>query len=121
MQYVLRHERRPDIRFVAIQSDEGRALAIRFGVNPDDPETFLFIDQGRALARSDAVLALLGHVRGPARLLLIGRWIPRAWRDRLYDVVASRRYRLFGRHSSCAVPTAQRDRFTLPDVPRSDI
>lgn len=116
-QYVLRHERRPEIRFVAIQSEEGRALALRHGVDPDHPQTFLFIDHGQAWTRSDGVLALLRHVGGPARLLLLGRILPRAWRDRLYDAVATRRYRLFGRRDACLVPAAQRHRFTLPDAP----
>ena len=39
--FVLKHEKHPLIRFVAIQSEEGRKLADRFGINPDDPESQL--------------------------------------------------------------------------------
>lgn len=66
--YTLRHEQDATIRFVAIQSREGRALAQAHGIDPDDPESFLFIEDGRALAKSDGVLALLRHLGGPARL-----------------------------------------------------
>lgn len=114
--YTLRHERDHAIRFVAIQSREGRTLAQAHGIDPDDPESFLFIEDGRALQKSDGVLALLAHLDGPARLLLAGAVLPRAMRDWLYDRVARNRYRLFGRKTACEMPDpAQRYRFSLPD------
>jgi predicted DCC family thiol-disulfide oxidoreductase YuxK len=117
VQYTLRHEREPAIRFVAIQSREGRALAQAHGIDPDDPESFLLIEDGKALAKSDGVLALLRHLRGPARLLRVGSVLPRAIRDWLYDRVARNRYRWFGRKESCELPDpAQRRRFTLPEA-----
>ena len=36
VQYTLKHEKEPTIRFVAITSDEGRALAIQHDLDPDD-------------------------------------------------------------------------------------
>lgn len=40
------------------------------------------------------------------------RVVPRAWRDRLYGLVAANRYRWFGQHAYCAVPDpALADRF----------
>jgi len=116
VQYTLRHERERAIRFVAIQSREGRALAQAHGIDPDDPESFVFIEGGKALAKSDGVLALLRHLRGPARLLLVGSVLPRAMRDWLYDRVARNRYRLFGQKTACERPDpTQRHRFSLPD------
>ena len=117
VRYTLRHERDHAIRFVAIQSREGRALALAHGIDPDDPESFLFIENGRALAKSDGVLALLRHLDGPARLLLIGRALPRPVRDWLYDRVARNRYRLFGQKTTCEMPDpSQRHRFSLPEA-----
>lgn len=115
--YTLRHERDKAIRFVAIQSPEGRELAIRHGIEPDDPQSFLFIENGRALAKSDGVLALVAHLNGPARLLLAGHLLPKGLRDWLYDRVARNRYRIFGRKHSCEMPAPmQRHRFSLPDM-----
>ncbi len=117
VRYVLRHEKHPDIRFVAIQSPEGKALAADFGIDPRDPETFAFVDGGKALTRSDGVLALLAHVGGPARFLRLGYWLPRRLRDGCYDLVARHRYRLFGRSDRCLpVDASVRHRFSLPEV-----
>lgn len=118
VRYTLRRERDDKMRFVAIQSPEGRQLALAHGIDPDEPDSFLFIEGGRALTKSDGVLALIAHLDGPARLLLGGRMLPRQLRDWLYDRVARNRYRLFGQKASCDLPDpGQRHRFTLPGGP----
>jgi predicted DCC family thiol-disulfide oxidoreductase YuxK len=50
--YVLKHERHHDMRFVSIQSEEGRALARKHRIDPDRPDTFLFMDDGKAFEKS---------------------------------------------------------------------
>jgi predicted DCC family thiol-disulfide oxidoreductase YuxK len=120
VRYTLRREKAPTIRFVAIQSAEGRALASRHGIDPDEPMSFLFIENGQALAKSDGVLALARHLSGPARLAFIGRLAPRFVRDWLYDRIARNRYKLFGRSETCLRPDASlRDRFALPEEART--
>ena len=113
--FILAHEAAPLIRFVAITSTQGRALALAHGVNPDDPLTFLFIADGKALTASDAVLALAAQLRWPWRALGAARLIPRPLRDAAYGFIARHRYRLFGRSDACVLPSpATRARFTLP-------
>lgn len=114
VQYTLKHEKAATIRFVAIKSGEGRALAKTHGVDPDDPTTFLFIDGGVALEKSDAVIALSRHLNGPARAVGVARIIPKLMRDFAYGIVAKHRYRIFGRTDVCLIPRPdQHDRFTL--------
>jgi predicted DCC family thiol-disulfide oxidoreductase YuxK len=116
VQYILKHERHKLIQFVAIQSQEGQALALAHGVDPIKPETLLFIENGMAFTGSDGILRLLQHTGGPARLLLIGRIVPRAIRDVIYGFIARNRYRLFGKYNTCKVPSADvRHRFVLPE------
>ena len=116
--FILAHEAAPVIRFVAISSAEGRALAQQHGVNPDDPLTFLLIDAGAALTASDAVLAIAARLRWPWRAVGAVRVIPRPLRDAAYSYIARHRYRLFGRTQTCIAPNAAtRARFTLPAAP----
>jgi predicted DCC family thiol-disulfide oxidoreductase YuxK len=117
VQYTLRHERDHEMRFVAIQSREGRALAQRHGVDPDQPDSFLFIENDVVMRKSDAVLGVVAHLGWPARLVLATRIVPRPLRDWLYDRLARNRYRLFGRKESCTLPDpGQRHRFSLPEA-----
>lgn len=114
VQYTLRHEKTPRIHFVAIQSDAGRAIAERHGIDPDHPTSFLFIENGQALEKSDAVIALSRHLTGPARLGPLFRFVPKGLRDAVYNWIARNRYRMFGKMATCMIPDAdQRDRFVL--------
>lgn len=116
VRFVLAHEQAPTSRFVAIQSRTGREIALRHGLDPDTPSSFLFIDKGRAYEKSDGLVAMAGHLCWPWSMLRWLRFVPKALRDRLYDMLARNRYRILGRKPACEPPPPQvRCRFVLPD------
>jgi len=118
VQAALRLDRKGVIRFTPLQSPFGRAIAERYGLDLENPESFLFFDHGRALSASDAVLSLASRLGFPATLALIFRPVPRRLRDAAYGWVARNRYRLMGMRSTCMVPTPeQRERFLLEPPP----
>ncbi|MDB5431882.1 MAG: thiol-disulfide oxidoreductase [Caulobacter sp.] len=105
------------LRFTPLQSPYGQALAAAHGLNPTNPDSFVFFDKGRARVRSDGALALAGRLPAPWSWLIALRLAPRATRDKAYDWLAANRYRLFGKYDSCMVPTpAQAKRF-VTDIP----
>ncbi|CAN5148354.1 thiol-disulfide oxidoreductase DCC family protein [soil metagenome] len=111
---VLAIDRRGLIRFTPIQSDHGRQLALAHGIDPDQPTSFLFLDEGQALAKSAAILALLRRLGAPWSWLALIGVLPETWRDAGYDWLAANRYRLMGKRATCLLPTpAQRARFFL--------
>lgn len=117
---VLRFDRAGAIRFTAIQSPYGAALAAGHGIDAIDPSTFLFFDRGRPLERSEAVLALARRLGWPFRALAVLRLLPRRWLDAGYDWIAANRYRLLGKQEACFVPAPEvRSRFLdrLPTAP----
>ena len=100
------------LRFAALQSDTGREVQQRFGLDPDDLDTMVVVEDGRAYLKSDAALRIARHLAGPWRLLSLLRIVPRSVRDWAYDRFAERRYRWFGRSDECLVPTPElRERF----------
>jgi predicted DCC family thiol-disulfide oxidoreductase YuxK len=113
--YVLRYDRSdPPIRFVAIKSGEGRRIAAENGVNPDNPHTFIFVEDGKAHLLSDAVFAMSKRVGGPGRMIRVFRFVPRLVRDWFYARLANNRYVMFGKLDQCYLPSAEtRHRFVL--------
>lgn len=108
-------DRDPDrrFRFAAIQSEAGRALAVRFGIDPEAPQTNAVVWGGRIFFKSDAALTVLGMLTA-ARPLALLKAAPRVLRDPVYDLIARNRYAVFGRTDACMVPSADdRDRFIL--------
>ncbi len=111
VRFVMDHDTEERFRFVAIQSEAGRALAIRYGIDPEAPQTNAVIMDGRIHFKSEAALAVLKTM--PATAWLGGlRIVPTVLRDPIYDVVAQNRYRIFGRSDACMVPSPdERSRF----------
>jgi len=105
--FVSRRDRRGYFRYVPIQMAEGRAISAQLGIDPDRPDSFAFVANGRASTKSEAALRI-------ARELPWWRWtsvflvVPLAIRDTIYDLVARNRYRWFGRRDICRLPTADR-------------
>jgi predicted DCC family thiol-disulfide oxidoreductase YuxK len=114
VQAVLRLDRKGVIRFTPIQSSYGRRLALENGIDPETPESFLFLDHARALAKTEAIGALLRRLDAPWRWFAFVDRLPRGPTDAAYDWIARNRYRLMGKKDRCMVPTAeQRARFIL--------
>jgi predicted DCC family thiol-disulfide oxidoreductase YuxK len=110
--FVLRHEQDQALRFAALQSPAGMRLMQQFGIDPTQMETFVVIADGRAYVRSEAAIRVARFLRGAWKLLGVVKIVPRPIRDYAYDVIARNRYRWFGRHHACVVPTPElRQRF----------
>jgi predicted DCC family thiol-disulfide oxidoreductase YuxK len=110
VQFVLRRDRKAIFRFASLQSAFAARILARHGVNPTDLDTvYVVVDYElpgeRLLSRSDAglfVLNRLGALWSLATFLL--QLLPKAFRDAVYNAVARRRYRIFGRRATCTLP-----------------
>ncbi len=110
--FLLRHDRRGRYRFAAMQGQAGRALLRQHGLDPDDPLSFLLVDDRGAWIDSDAIVRVLAGLGGVWRLTTLLRVVPRSVRDIGYRLIARNRYRWFGRTDQCMLPTpAQHTRF----------
>ena len=94
----------PPFQFIPMQSAVGKALLVEYGINPEDPVTFLVLDQGLRFTESDASIHVIEAAGGLWRMIHIVRLVPRRWRDALYRLLARNRYRWFGRRSACYLP-----------------
>ena len=110
--FVLRNDDSGHFRLTAAQSPVGQALYRHVGLSPTDYDTFLLVEDGRALFKSDAALRVARRLGLPWSLVGLLGIVPRAARDAVYDLVARNRYRVFGRRETCFLPTADHaDRF----------
>lgn len=106
VRFVIARDRARRFTFVPVQSVRGRELAVRFGIDPDAPETNAVVLGGRIFFKSDAALTVLGALPS-TRPVAILKFAPRAPRDLAYDLVARNRYRIFGRTEACMAPSAE--------------
>lgn len=105
VQFVLAWEKHPWCRFAALQSPAGRRLVRDAGRDPDRLDSVYLWTGNALLDRSDAILEIARHLRWPWRWVSAFRWVPRSIRDAMYNTVARRRYRWFGKRDLCFVPS----------------
>ena len=111
VQFVIRHDAAGRFRFAALQSAAGQAVLTTHGLDAAtvaaEPDSVLLQQGGQLYSHSEAVLRIAQGLGGPWRALLLGRLLPRPWRDAAYRFVARHRYRWFGRQDSCSLPTPE--------------
>jgi len=117
LQFLLEHDHRAVFTFAPLQSPTGKATVEYFGGNPNELTSFYVLANYRAhhaqmFSRSTAALFVAGELGWPWKAAVLMRVLPTAILDRIYDVVARTRYRLFGRFEHCLTPRPEfRSRF----------
>lgn len=117
LQFLLAHDRRAVFSFASLQSATGKAIVGRWGGDPEDLSSFYVVadfrtEKARVVTKSGAALFVAGELGWPWNLTRVAGVLPKALRDRLYDGIARRRYRFFGRYEQCLVPGEEvRSRF----------
>jgi predicted DCC family thiol-disulfide oxidoreductase YuxK len=105
IQFVAKRDTDHRFRFTPIQSDYGSRLARHFGIDPADPDTNAVIHGGAAYVRSDAALTVLSTLPGWQWVRVLFA-VPNALRNPVYGLIATNRYRIFGKTEACIVPDA---------------
>lgn len=103
--WLLERDKRQVLRFGALQSETAMRMLEASGANRDLPDSIVLIDANGVHTRSDAALRIASYLGLPWSLLSVGRVLPRAVRDAIYDWVARNRYRWFGKREACMLPS----------------
>ena len=102
--WIAHNDRRNEFRIIPMQGPLGAALLRHYGMDPDDPTSWLYVERGHAYASLDAVIRVGARLGGRWHALLALRIMPRAMRNWLYGLVARNRYRIWGHADLCALP-----------------
>jgi predicted DCC family thiol-disulfide oxidoreductase YuxK len=102
--FLAQHRIDPPFELIPMQAAAGKALLIEYGIDPEDPATFLVLDRGRRLTQSDAAIHVIAVLGGLWRTIDAVRIVPQRWRDAIYRWLARNRYRWFGRRRTCYLP-----------------
>jgi predicted DCC family thiol-disulfide oxidoreductase YuxK len=125
VQFILNRDPAGLFRYASLQSTLAARILERHGADARDLNTVYVVLHGnqpaeKLFARSDAAIFILRHLGTtvgsqavPARFsywraaALLLQLIPRPVREWVYRLVASNRYRVFGRYDACPVPSEE--------------
>lgn len=119
VQFMLARDPNGTSRFAAIQDAIPRALYRHYGLDADRFDTFMVLANGIPCVKWQGVLAAGRTMPPPWRwLAAMGRLMPNALGDRLYDWVQRNRIVWFGSQDVCfRLAASTHPRLLLPDPP----
>ncbi len=104
VQFILKHEKKSDLYFGSLQSDEGIALLKLHQINPIKIDSLILIQNNIVYTKSSAALRLTPYLKGLYPILYALLIVPPLIRNAVYDYVARNRYKWFGKSDSCMMP-----------------
>lgn len=115
--FVLPRDKNARFRFAPLQGEFAARSLEKYGADPGLLDTvYVVASYGTAgeclLSRARAALFVVSNLGWPWRGLSVFKFLPDPFLDFFYDLVARRRYRMFGKYDSCPVPKPEeRSRF----------
>jgi predicted DCC family thiol-disulfide oxidoreductase YuxK len=105
IQFVLNHEKNSELFFSSLQSNTGKEIQDYFGIK--NSESVILIENNKLFIKSTAALRITKYLKGGFPLLYIFIIIPTFIRNVIYDYIAKKRYKWFGKTDTCMVPNDQ--------------
>ena len=111
VRFLAKRDRKDQLRFQSLQSDQAREILSSRGRDPDRIDTVVLVERGkkgpRVRLRSDAAIRALTALGRAWRLLWALRVFPWFLRDWVYRGVAKIRKRVFGTRERCELPSPE--------------
>lgn len=107
VQLVIHNDRQNRFKFAALQSDIGKNLTDKFGIDTSKIDSIILIEEQRVFSKSSAALKIAKSMDGAYPLLYGFMIIPAFIRNWVYDWIAKNRYRWFGKKDQCMIPTPE--------------
>jgi predicted DCC family thiol-disulfide oxidoreductase YuxK len=117
VKFAIARDRTDRFRFLPLQTQLATATLTKHQADfPDTNTMYVESPGGQLFARSDAAIAILRELNGWWRFVAFAiRVVPQSLRDWGYGLIARNRYRIFGQHESCRVPS-ETDRHKFLDI-----
>ena len=108
--FILLRDKLKIFSFGSLQSNIALKLLSKYGYPLDkikNLDNVVYLRNGKLKIKSEAVLSILFDLRGIYRISYIFYLFPKFLRDFLYDYIARKRYKWFGKRNICRIPTPE--------------
>jgi predicted DCC family thiol-disulfide oxidoreductase YuxK len=103
--FIIGQDKKNMFLFAALQSESGKKLLEQYHINWQLSDSFVVIENGKAYMKSNATLKLYSKLPWYWKWTQIFWIVPKFIRDWVYNLVATNRYRWFGKRDECMVPS----------------
>lgn len=107
VQFIIKRDPKAKFKFASLQSPEGLSLLNKLGLPTTGFDSLVYINGDNYLIKSNAGLAILKELEGFWSLFHVVKVIPKFIRDFFYNIISKTRYKIFGKRTSCMIPTPE--------------
>ena len=112
--FIIKQDKKKAFRFAALQSEAGQKLLEEHHLPKEGFNSFVLINNGKVYQKSSAGLRLYQVLPWYWKWTQSFWLVPKFIRDAVYDLIAKKRYKWFGKKDACMLPTPEvRSRFLL--------
>lgn len=107
VQFIIKRDKQKQFRFASLQSSFGKNVLVQFGLNENDPSSFILLEQGKIFTRSTAALKVCRQLSGAWKMMFAFIIVPASIRNYIYSFIAHNRYKWFGKKEVCWLQTEE--------------
>ena len=109
--FLIKRDNKKLLKFASLQPETAKQIFSHSDDQQDD-ESVIFYSDGNIYKKSAASIKIAKYLKFPWNTLKILQIIPVSLRDIIYDYVARKRYKWFGKTNQCLIPPEDlKDRF----------
>ena len=102
---LIRIDKKDIFYFASLQSQYAQEMLLHANGEYIKLDTVVYQKEKQIFTQSDAILEIFCDLGGLWKAFSLFRILPKSWRNKLYQLVATRRYRWFGRKDRWMLPT----------------
>jgi predicted DCC family thiol-disulfide oxidoreductase YuxK len=107
VQFVIKHDPEKKFQFASLQSDYAKKLLTDYSIDSGEMNSFILLENGKIYTRSTGALRVLKQLKGWSVLFYCFILVPKFIRNGIYDFIAKKRYRWFGKREECMIPSPE--------------
>ncbi|MFV8343274.1 thiol-disulfide oxidoreductase DCC family protein [Flavobacterium sp. XS2P39] len=108
VQFIITHDKKDIFRFMSLQSNLGQEVIKHVGIDTEKVDSIILYQAGIAYYyKSEAILEIAKSLGGIYYFVTLFSIFPTSFNNRIYDYIASNRYKWYGKKESCLIPTKE--------------
>ena len=109
VRFIIKHDKQDIFRFATLKGETGKAIIKQFNIDTSKVDSIILYNplSKNIEHKSTAALKIAKHLKFPLHLLSVLLIIPMFIRNWVYDIIATNRYKWFGKKEACMVPTPE--------------
>ena len=112
VQFVIKRDRAKKFRFASLQGKTAALTLPKLNISSAEADSFILLENDKVYTRSTAALRVLRELGGLWKLFYVFIIVPPFIRDGIYNFIARKRYKWFGKREECMIPTPElKERF----------